>query len=669
MSRLPSSPKASLRRLVLGILTGALLLGVTGMAGAEELGAGRLGLASNPSHPHAEDHVLVRFDPRDAGISTLGRGVEGLGRGWFQVPVPPGWEPIDWAVHLTSRPGVELAELDVLLETLAVPVPLTSNDPLYTSGSGNPSAQWHLHSANVGPAWQTTVGNGVAVAVIDTGVTEGSDGFCEPFIAPRNVVTGTSGEAAAADIDGHGSHVAGSVAQCTGNGIGGAGMAPGARIMPIQAFEDVGFSVAHVAQGIDWARENGAAVINLSLGCTGDCPESSMLNSAIEQAEAAGILMVAASGNTGGAVHYPASHPAVMAVGASTITGAVASYSARGSGLDLVAPGGDSSAPVWQETLGSYRGASGTSMAAAHVSGAAALLRSQFPTASAAQVRNALTCSATDLSPGGWDSDSGFGSLNAGAAVEQLLQMMGAGAWDCVGQASSSAAYAAIQTNAGFWRLYHGPTQVAAFYYGVPGDYGFMGDWDCDGIDTPGLYRQSDGYVYLRNSNTQGVADISFFFGNPGDVPLAGDFDGDGCDTVSIYRPSEARFYIINSLGSADTGLGAAEYSYLFGNPGDKPFMGDWNGDGVDTPGLRRDSNGFVYLRDSNTQGVGEIEYFYGNNGDVVFAGDWDGDGDDTLGLYRPSNGTVYLRNTNSTGIADFSFFVGSGMQPAGGDF
>ena len=84
-----------------------------------------------------------------------------------------------------------------------------------------------------------------------------------------------------------------------------------------------------------------------------------------------------------------------------------------------------------------------------------------------------------------------------------------------------------------------------SFYYGNPGDYPFMGDWDCDGVDTPGLYRQSDGYVYLRNSNTQGIADVSFFFGNPGDVPISGDFDADTCDTVSIYRPSEQRFYII----------------------------------------------------------------------------------------------------------------------------
>ena len=87
------------------------------------------------------------------------------------------------------------------------------------------------------------------------------------------------------------------------------------------------------------------------------------------------------------------------------------------------------------------------------------------------------------------------------------------------------------------------------FYYGNPRDVPFSGDWNCDGIDTPGLYRRSDGYVYLRDSNTQGIADLDFFFGNPGDKPIVGDFNGDGCDTVSIYRLSEQRFYIINHLG------------------------------------------------------------------------------------------------------------------------
>ncbi|MDX1744503.1 MAG: hypothetical protein R3324_01080, partial [Halobacteriales archaeon] len=225
-----------------------------------------------------------------------------------------------------------------------------------------------------------------------------------------------------------------------------------------------------------------------------------------------------------------------------------------------------------------------------------------------------------------------------------------------------------VELSTGVWNLFDNGTKVSSFFYGNPGDFPFMGDWDCDGVETPGLYRQSDGFVYLRNSNTQGIADIRFFFGNPGDVPMAGDFNGDGCDTVSIYRPSEAKFYIINELGSDEKGLGAADYSFFYGVPGDVPFVGDWTGDGIDTPGLRRDSDGFVYLRNTNTQGVADVDYFYGNDGDVVFAGDWDGDGDDTLGLYRPSNGVMYLRNTNSTGIADLDFFAGFGLYPVAGD-
>jgi hypothetical protein len=165
--------------------------------------------------------------------------------------------------------------------------------------------------------------------------------------------------------------------------------------------------------------------------------------------------------------------------------------------------------------------------------------------------------------------------------------------------------------------------------------------------------------VYLRNSNTQGIADITFFFGNPGDLPLAGDFNGNGCDTVSIYRPSEARFYVINKLGSADGGLGAADYSFLFGNSGDKPFVGDFDGDGVDTVGLHRESSGLVYFRNSNSTGVAEFQFIYGNPGDKLVAGDWDGDGDDSVGVYRPSNGVFYLRNSNTQGNADASFGAG----------
>jgi hypothetical protein len=216
-----------------------------------------------------------------------------------------------------------------------------------------------------------------------------------------------------------------------------------------------------------------------------------------------------------------------------------------------------------------------------------------------------------------------------------------------------------VDPTTGIWYLRDGAGLVTSFFYGNPGDYPFVGDWNCDGVDTPGLYRQSDGYVYLRNSNTQGIADIKFFFGNPSDVPIAGDFDGDGCDTVSIYRPSEARIYVINELGHNDEGLGVADYSYLFGDLGDKPFVGDFDGDGIDTVGLYRETTGKVYYRNSNNQGVADNSFIYGIPGDRLVASDWNGDGMDSPAVFRPANTTFYFRFTTTQGTADAQYIWG----------
>jgi hypothetical protein len=222
----------------------------------------------------------------------------------------------------------------------------------------------------------------------------------------------------------------------------------------------------------------------------------------------------------------------------------------------------------------------------------------------------------------------------------------------------------------GIWHLGVRGGNPVSFFFGDPGDYPIMGDWDCDGIDTPGLYRQSDGFVYLRNSNSQGIADVRFFFGDPGDIPLAGDFDGDGCDTVSIYRPAEQRIHVINALGANDGGLGVADYSYLFGNPGDKPFTGDFDGDGIDTVGLHRESTGFVYFRDTNVTGVADHQFFFGDPGDRLVAGDWLAGGADHPGVFRPSNRTVYLRYSNTQGDADEHRQWGQGsFVPLAGHF
>ncbi len=228
-----------------------------------------------------------------------------------------------------------------------------------------------------------------------------------------------------------------------------------------------------------------------------------------------------------------------------------------------------------------------------------------------------------------------------------------------------------VDPSQGMWHLRHGATgAVHSFFYGDPGDIPFLGDWDCDGVATPGLFRQSDAFAYLRNSNSVGIAHIRFFFGDPSDVPLAGDFDGDGCDTLSIYRPSEQRFYIINELGEDEGGLGAAEYSFTFGNPGDKPVVGDWDGDGVDEVGLHRESSGFFYYRNSLDTGVASGEFYFGDPGDRFVAGDWGTvDGVETPAVYRPSSSTFYFRWTNTPGNADDESTWGEpGWLPVSGD-
>jgi VCBS repeat-containing protein len=229
-----------------------------------------------------------------------------------------------------------------------------------------------------------------------------------------------------------------------------------------------------------------------------------------------------------------------------------------------------------------------------------------------------------------------------------------------------------VDPSQGLWRLFDdaGGLALPPFFFGNPGDYPIFGDWDGDGVETPGMYRQSDGFVYLRNSNTQGAGEIRFFFGNPGDVPIAGDFNGDGFDTVSIYRPSIQTFFIINELGANEGGLGAAEFSYVFGDPGDKPFVGDFDGDGVETVGLHRESTGLVYFRNSHSQGNADAQFIFGDPGDRLIAGDWNGDGAYSPALFRPVNTTMFFRYTNTQGNADLQFVpvpAGSTWLPIAG--
>lgn len=232
--------------------------------------------------------------------------------------------------------------------------------------------------------------------------------------------------------------------------------------------------------------------------------------------------------------------------------------------------------------------------------------------------------------------------------------------------APDAAGVGSVDTTRGYWYLRDPLTgATTAFYYGNPDDDPFMGDWNGDGVDTPGLYRRSDGYVYLRNSNTQGIADVSYYFGNPSDVPIAGDFDGDGRDTVAIYRPSNQRFYVINRLGSGDAGLGAADYDFPFGNPGDQPIVADFDGDGTDIVGIYRPSTGLVSFASPALS-----SFSYGAPGDHALVGAWEGGSVDTIAVQRPRSNVFFLRSSNTAGAADHVFPYGApGFQPVSGVF
>jgi hypothetical protein len=200
-----------------------------------------------------------------------------------------------------------------------------------------------------------------------------------------------------------------------------------------------------------------------------------------------------------------------------------------------------------------------------------------------------------------------------------------------------------------------------AINYGTAGDYPVAGDWNGDGIASIGIYR--NGFFYLRNSNTIGFADLVFAFGQLGDQPVAGDWDGNGTDTIGVYRPSTGQFLLRNSNTS-----GVEDMSFYLGNVGDVGIAGDWNGDGKDTTGVFRPSNGVIFLKNTNATGFADAALNYGLAGDQPVTGDWNGDGIDTIGVYR--NGQFLLRNSNTIGFADLVFALGNpGDMPIAGDW
>ena len=262
--------------------------------------------------------------------------------------------------------SAEFIEPNYIYTSLEVP-----NDPDYIK-------QWNLRSINIESAWDETKGSGVTVAVIDTGITTVPDLKDTKFVNGYDFV---NDRVEAEDDSGHGTHVAGTIAQSTNNGYGVAGIAYEASLMPLKVLGNAGGTVADIAEAIKFAADNGADVINMSLGGPG---ESQLLEEAINYAHQKGVVLVAAAGNANqNAASYPARFPHVIGVAALDSVGEKAPYSNFGAGVDISAPGGTGSGAggILQETINPETGESvftgfqGTSMAAPHVAGVAALVK------------------------------------------------------------------------------------------------------------------------------------------------------------------------------------------------------------------------------------------------------------------------------------------------------
>ena len=433
--------------------------------------------------------------------------------------------PID-VESIRSLPGVIRIEPEITYHALRVP-----NDPCLTSSCAG-ATQWSMAKINAFGAWDHTLGANITIAILDSGIDSS-----HPELAGKPVMAEIDKTGGAAGDPFHGTAVAGTAAANTDNGTGIAGTGWASRILAIKVLNDQGSGTSSwVASGIYEATDRGARVINLSLGSvTGT---SQAVNDAINYALARGVVVVASAGNDGASqVTHPASAPGVIGVGATTQTDALASFSNRGAGLDISAPGVALPVPI---PGGGYLSVQGTSFSAPIVSGVAALLLAQaFEPPSGIQARMQET---------GAPVSGGNGRrVDAGAALALLRAYPGfpggvrLSTGDLTGDGGAEVVTGAGPGGGPHVRVFNAAFADRGGFFAYGASFGggvdvAAGDVNGTGLDEIVTGAGPGGGPHVRVFAPNGAGGNGFFAygaGFTGGVSVAaGDVDGDGTDEI-----------------------------------------------------------------------------------------------------------------------------------------
>lgn len=386
-------------------LLASLLLSLAPLAHAQDQ-AQATGATTQEDADYVKGRILAEPNPGlsdeefDKILSEHGGKRQRLGESRiYIIELPPNASEKAVAAKLVHNPHMKYAELDRIVSTM---VP---NDPYL----GN---QWHLGKINTASAWDFTIGTGITVAILDSGVEPTHPDLVSKLVPGYNTYNNNTDTT---DVCGHGTAVAGTAAATGNNSAGVAGVALAAKIMPIRiAYKDSSGSCwgtfSAMAAGVTWAADHGARIANISYA---NVPTSSSIQSAANYLRSKGGLLFASAGNSGTDLAFTPTNTMVV-VSATDSNDAKASWSSFGTYVTLSAPG----AGIWTTSAGGGYGAhNGTSFSSPVAAGVAALMMAANPSLSATQIESLLYSTAVDLGTAGKDSYFGNGRVNAAAAV------------------------------------------------------------------------------------------------------------------------------------------------------------------------------------------------------------------------------------------------------------